>query len=201
MKRNDLLEPEPTTEPVTSCLGHRLGVPALSTQKPETKGPTTRCKFRPSQAATVFRKAFGLRQRPCPGQAPMCQDSLVGLRTPERTSRSRRGSALLRHSDRGAALRLRPNRARDDSDLTVRRGVWKLESLPILLSYLVRAQVQPGRRRFRRLRAGTRSCGPGPPVYDYRGRGTTSHRLGRIHPYVRSCSATGTDRERSDWRT
>ena len=58
-----------------------------------------------------------------------------------------------------------------------------------------------GRRRFRRLRAGTRSCGPGPPVYDYRGRGTPSHRLGRIHPYVRSCSATDTDRERSDWRT
>ena len=41
----------------------------------------------------------------------------------------------------------------------------------------------------------------GPPVYDYRGRGTPSHRLGRIHTYVRSCSATGTDRERTDWRT
>ena len=37
-KRNDLLGSEPTTEPVTSC----LGVPVLSTQKPETKGPTTR---------------------------------------------------------------------------------------------------------------------------------------------------------------
>ena len=44
-------------------------------------------------------------------------------------------------------------------------------------------------------------CGPGPPVFDYRGRGTPSHCLGRIHPYVRSCSATGTDRERSCWRT
>ena len=42
---------------------------------------------------------------------------------------------------------------------------------------------------------------PGPPVNDYRGWGTPSHRLGRIHPYVRSCSATGTDRERSGWRT
>ena len=50
------------------------------------------------------------------------------------------------------------------------------------------------RRRIRRLRAGTRSCGPGLPVYDYRGRGVPSHRLGRIHPYIRSCSATGTDR-------
>ena len=35
-KRNDLLGPEPTTEPVTSC----LCVPVPSTQKPETKGPT-----------------------------------------------------------------------------------------------------------------------------------------------------------------
>ena len=60
--------------------------------------------------------------------------------------------------------------------------------------------IRAGRRRFRRLRAGTRGCGPGPPVYDCRGRGTPSHRLGRIHPYVRSCSATGTDRERSDGR-
>ena len=50
--------------------------------------------------------------------------------------------------------------------------------------------------------AGT-SCGPGPPVDECRGRGAPSHRLGRIHPYVRSCSAatgTVTDRERSDWR-
>ena len=29
---------------------------------------------------------------------------------------------------------------------------------------------------------------PGPPVCDYRGRGAPSHRLGLIHPYVRSCS-------------
>ena len=61
-----------------------------------------------------------------------------------------------------------------------------------ILSEFIRA----GRRRIRRLRAGTRSCGPGPPVYDYRGGGTPSHRLGRIHAYVRSCSATG--REQSD---
>ena len=39
---------------------------------------------------------------------------------------------------------------------------------------------------------------PGPQVCDYRGRGTPSHRLGRI----RSCSATvHTDRERSGWLT
>ena len=43
--------------------------------------------------------------------------------------------------------------------------------------------------------------GRGAPVYDYRGRGDQSHPLGRIHPHVRSSSATGTDRERSDWRT
>ena len=61
--------------------------------------------------------------------------------------------------------------------------------------------IRAGRRRFRRLRAGTSSCGPGPQVYDYRGRGAPSHRLGRIRPYVRSCSTPGTDRERSDWRT
>ena len=28
--------------------------------------------------------------------------------------------------------------------------------------------IRAGRRRIRRLRAGTRSCGRGPPVYDYR---------------------------------
>ena len=56
-------------------------------------------------------------------------------------------------------------------------------------------EAPQSQRRFRRLRAGTRSFGPGPEVYDYRGQGTPSHRLGRIHPYVRSCSATGTDRE------
>ena len=32
-KRNDLLGPEPTTEPVTSC----IGAPVLSTQKPEAE--------------------------------------------------------------------------------------------------------------------------------------------------------------------
>ena len=58
-----------------------------------------------------------------------------------------------------------------------------LESLPMLLSDLVRVH-RAGRRRIRRLRAGTRSCGPGPicgpgpPVYDYRGRGAPSHCLG-----------------------
>ena len=59
--------------------------------------------------------------------------------------------------------------------------------------------IRAGRRRIRRLRAGTRSCGPGPQVYDYRS--ALSNRLGRIHPYVRSCSAAGTDRERSDLQT
>ena len=57
-KRNDLLGPEPTTEPVTSC----LGVPVLSTQKPETKGPTTRASSVEWQLS--LRKAFGLRERP-----------------------------------------------------------------------------------------------------------------------------------------
>ena len=68
--------------------------------------------------------------------------------------------------------------------------------------------IRAGRRRIRRLRAGTTSCGP--QVYD--NRSAPSHRLGRIHPCVRSCSAAGTDRDRScsaagtdrqrsDWRT
>jgi len=51
-KRHDLPGPEPTTEPVTSY----LGVPVPSTQKPETKGPTTRSKSR--LAATVFQEIF-----------------------------------------------------------------------------------------------------------------------------------------------
>ena len=77
-------------------------------------------------------------------------------------------------------------------------GVWNhFQYSGLIWSEFIRA----GRRRFRRLGAGTRSCGPGPPVYDYRGRGTPSHRLGRIHPHVRSSTATGTDRKRSDWRT
>ena len=40
---------------------------------------------------------------------------------------------------------------------------------------------------------GRGAAGIGPPVHDYRGRGAPSHRLGRIHPYVRSRSAAGTD--------
>ena len=63
--RNDLLGPEPTTEPVTSCLDG----PVPPTQKPETRGPTTRSKSRRERQLS-FRKAFGLRQRPCPGKAP-----------------------------------------------------------------------------------------------------------------------------------
>ena len=62
-----------------------------------------------------------------------------------------------------------------------------LESLPILLSDLV---IRADRRRFRRLRAGTMSCWHGPPVCDYRGKGTPSHRLGRIH----DPSVKGSDR-------
>ena len=40
--------------------------------------------------------------------------------------------------------------------------------------------IPADRRRIRRLWAGARSCGPGPPVYDCRGRGAPSpwHRLG-----------------------
>ena len=53
-KRNDLLGREYTTEQVTSWLG--LGVPVPLTQKPETKGPTTRSKFR--RAATVLPESF-----------------------------------------------------------------------------------------------------------------------------------------------
>ena len=111
-KRKDLLEPEPTTEPVTSC----LSVPVLSTQKPETKSPRAlRSEASSVERQLSFRKAVRLRQRPCPGQAPMCQNSLVCLGAPERTSRSR-GEAHYTPTD--------ANRARDDSDLTVRRGVW-----------------------------------------------------------------------------
>ena len=47
--------------------------------------------------------------------------------------------------------------------------------------------ILAGRRRIRRIRGGNRSCGPRPPVHDYRGRGAPSHGLGGIDPYVRSC--------------
>ena len=52
---------------------------------------------------------------------------------------------------------------------------------PILRSDLVR--VHPGRPAAHPM--ATRSCGPGPLVHDYRGRGAPSHRLGRIRLYVR----------------
>ena len=78
-----------------------------------------------------------------------------------------------------------------------------LDSLPILLSDLV--TVHPGRpaalptaagwdEELRARTAGVRLPQPGDTI-------TPSHRLGWIHPYVRSCSAAGTDRERSGWRT
>ena len=44
------------------------------------------------------------------------------------------------------------------------------------------------------------AAGPDRRCADCRGRGAPSHRLGRIHPYARPCSAAGADRERSDWR-
>ena len=76
----------------------------------------------------------------------------------------------------------------------------------ITSNILALSTVRAGRWHtdIRRLRAGTRSCWTGvtgPPEYDYRGRGAPSHCVGRIHPYVQSCSATGADRDRSDWRT
>ena len=79
-----------------------------------------------------------------------------------------------------------------------------LESIPMLLSDLVRfhlgrpAALPTATGWDEELRA--RTAGVRLVVVDYRGRGTPSHRLGRIHPYVRSCSATGINRERSDWR-
>ena len=58
------------------------------------------------------------------------------------------------------------NPARDDSNLTIRRCVWNhfQYSSPISSEF-----IRAGRRRIRlgRLRAGTRSCGPGKPVYYY----------------------------------
>ena len=51
-KSNDLLGPEPTTEPVTSC----QGVPVLLTQKLKITSPTTRSKS--SRAATIFLESF-----------------------------------------------------------------------------------------------------------------------------------------------
>ena len=106
-KRNDLLEPEPTAEPVTSC----LGVPVLSTQKPETKGPTTRGKSR--RAATALHEGFRTPTATLP-------------RTSANVSRLARWyrSAGTDHGEAHYGYAGNANRARDDSDLTVRRGVW-----------------------------------------------------------------------------
>ena len=79
-------------------------------------------------------------------------------------------------------------------------GITSSTLVRIRLSDLVR--VHPGRPavpfdgRGYGLERG--AAGPDRRVYDYRCRGTPSNRLGRIHPYVRSCSAKGTSRERSD---
>ena len=75
-----------------------------------------------------------------------------------------------------------------------------LESLPILLSDL--ARVHPGRPAALPTATGwdaellTRTAGVRLPRP-----GHSESSIGRIHPYVRSCSATGTDKERSGWRT
>ena len=76
------------------------------------------------------------------------------------------------------------------------RADWHRRARPCLAS---NALVRSSRSSFGPA-GGERSC-PGLQLYDYRGRGAPSHRLGRIHLYVRSCFATGTERERSDWRT
>ena len=64
-KHNDLLGPEPTTEPLTSC----LCVPVPSTQKVEVKGPSTRAKSR--LAATIFPKHFSDPDDNAPPQVPI----------------------------------------------------------------------------------------------------------------------------------
>ena len=56
---------------------------------PATVGRRWLRRARSVERQLSSRKAFGLRQRPCPGQVPICQDSLVGLGAPERTSRAR----------------------------------------------------------------------------------------------------------------
>ena len=83
------------------------------------------------------------------------------------------------------------------------RSVWNRFQYfgPVLSEPTAPQPIRDGRRRVRRLRAGTRSCWTGPPVYDYRGRGAPNHCLGRIHPYARACSATGIARVRRDLRT
>ena len=84
-----------------------------------------------SEASSVewqlsFLKAFGLQQRPCPGgpgQALMCQYSLVGLGAPERTSGEARYNSIVTEELR-YSYACDVNRARDDSNLTVRRKIW-----------------------------------------------------------------------------
>ena len=76
----------------------------------------------------------------------MCQDSLVGLGAPERTSWEAHFYGIateeLRYGYAGDA-----NRARDDSELTVRRGVWNYSGFPY--SCPIRSEfIRAGWRRF-----------------------------------------------------
>ena len=76
------------------------------------------------------------------------------------------------------------NCAREDADLTVWQGVWNL----LQYSGLVWSEfIQVGQRHIRLLWAGTRSCGPEPPVYDYRGRGAPSYSTDPSRSIHRSC--------------
>ena len=87
------------------------------TQKPEIKA--LRREASSVERQLSFQKAFGLRQRPAPRQALMCQDSLVGLGVPERTSGEAHHYGIateeLRYSYAGDAYS-----ASDNSNLTVR---------------------------------------------------------------------------------
>ena len=149
----------------------RSGASCFSRRPFESAQPHARRPPRGEKPAAAGRRpSFGppARRPPLPAQGPR-----LGGEPPLPPPGRPRGHELealreRRHGPAGAPRQPAPG---------VCAGRGCLESLPIFWPCLVRA----GRRRIRRLRAGTRSCGPGPPVCDYRGRGAPSHRLGRIH--------------------
>ena len=202
-KRHDLLGPEPTTEPVTSC----LGVPVPSKQKLKIKGPTTRAKSR--LAATIFLDCFRTPTATLPlaiangsrlaRRSRSAETDQLGFLPGKRTVlASRPRSCATATPAKPAVPGMTPAVSRPTRPSG---GVFAIATNILDLS-IQRLRAHSGRPAAHPTATGwdeellDRAAGVRLP-----GRGAPSHRLGQTHQYVLSCFATGTDRDQSDWRT
>ena len=113
-----------------------------------------------------------------PAAGPGTRRLGIRMRGPAAAARTARGSRRRRPRRVIAARPARRRSRLGSKPLRVAPSVWN----HCQYSCLVQSEpIRAGRRRPRRLRAGARSCWTGLPLYDSRGRGTPSHRLGRIN--------------------